>query len=149
MREHAVRFKSDVMEQLFKCILLFSTLLLSLSMTVNSFAASLLPSQEDPNVYAVSICQDRRVLSLIKSSIDRVLQTKTIIAKGMQADDIHLEAVFTTKGSVVCSMTVQAKGVSESVSYVIGPNDGSYLIVFGGDKGSKLFPESLRLRPIP
>ena len=148
MREYAVRFKSDVM-QLSKCILLFSALLLSLSVTVNSFAASLLPSQEDPNVYAVSICQDRQVLNIIKSSIDRVLQTKTIIAKGMQADDIHLEAVSTAKGFVVCSMTVQAKGVSEPVSYVIGPNDGSYLIVFGGDNGSKLFPESLRLSPNP
>jgi hypothetical protein len=37
----------------------------------------------------------------------------------MQADDIRLEAVNSKQAAVLCSMTVAAKGLIETVTYVI------------------------------
>jgi hypothetical protein len=44
---------------------------------------------------------------------------QSILAKGMQADDIRLEAVNSKQAAVLCSMTVAAKGLIETVTYVI------------------------------
>jgi hypothetical protein len=112
-----------------------------------ALAGVLLPSQNTPDFFTAKICQDREVLSVIESTIDSVLHTKSILAKGMQADDIHLEAVNATKGAVLCSMTVAAKGVTETVSYVVGVEDHSLLIVLSGERGSKLFPNEITMRP--
>jgi hypothetical protein len=112
-----------------------------------ALARGLLPSQDTPDFYSAKICQDRDVLSIIGSTIDSILHTKSVLAKGMQADDIHLEAVNATQGAVLCSMTVTARGIAETVSYVIGVEDNSFLIVLNGQRGSKLFPNEVTMRP--
>jgi hypothetical protein len=33
------------------------------------------------------------------------------------------------------------------VRFVIGPKDDTYLIVLGGNKGSRLFPKEITMRP--
>lgn len=123
-----------------------------IAITVSTFNGSalsspLLPSQEEPNIFSAQICRDRAVISIIKSSIDYLLKTKTAIAKGMQTDDIRLEEVMVDKRVMFCSMTISAKGITEVEQYVIGPTDDSYLIVFGGSKSSRLFPKEIPMRP--
>jgi hypothetical protein len=110
-------------------------------------SASLLPSQDDPNLFSVKICQDREVLSIIASSASAILKTKVVIANGMQADDIHLDGVYVNEHAVHCSMTIAANKVVDNVRYIIGPKDNSYLIVLGGNKGSRLFPKEILLTP--
>jgi hypothetical protein len=122
----------------------FATILGCISSTM---AQTLLPSQDIDGFFTVKICQDRQVLSIIGSSIDAVLHTKSVLAKGMQADDIRLEAVNTKQGAVLCSMTVAAKGVVETVTYVIRSEGDSFFIVLSGNKGSKLFPNEITMRP--
>ena len=114
---------------------------------VPAFSETLLPSQDTRDFFTAKICQDRYVLSIIGSSIDSVLNAKSVLAKGMQADDIRLEAVNAKDNAVLCSMTVAAKGVVETVTYVIAPEDKSFMIVLSGSKGSKLFPHDITMRP--
>lgn len=116
---------------------------------VHAQSASLLPSQDDPDLFSVKICQDRGVLSTIASSASAILKTKIVIANGMQADDIHLDGVYLNEHVVYCSMTIAANKVVEPVRYIIGPKDNSYLVVLGGNKGSKLFPTEILLKPLP
>jgi|PersoiStandDraft_1058852.scaffolds.fasta_scaffold66662_2 hypothetical protein len=124
------------------------TTLISIMLSINAaFSAPLLPSQDEANVFTVKICQDREVLSIIASSVEAILKTKVVIANGMQADDIHLDAVFVDQHAVYCSMTIAAKNVVEAVRFIIGPKDDSYLIVFGGNKGSRLFPKEVTMKP--
>jgi hypothetical protein len=44
---------------------------------------TLLPSQDAEGFFTAKICQDRYVLSIIGLTIDALLQTKSVIAKGM------------------------------------------------------------------
>ena len=86
---------------------------------------ALLPSQDDPNVFSVKICQDRTVVAAIKSTADKILKTDVLIAKGMQADDIHMDGVYVDERLVYCSMTMTAKRVM-------------LYRTFRGDKGPRL-----------
>ena len=108
---------------------------------------TLLPSQDAPGFFTAKVCQDRYVLSIIGSTIDALLQTKSVIAKGMDADDIRLEAVNANQNAVLCSMTVEAKKLTETVTYVIRIEGSSFIIVLSGNKGSKLFPHEITIRP--
>jgi hypothetical protein len=65
----------------------------------------------------------------------------------MQADDIRLEAVSVDRRAVYCSITIAAKKVVEPVTYIVGPKDGSYLIVLGGN-GLRLFPQEITMKPL-
>ena len=103
----------------------------------------LLPSQDDPNVFSVKICQDRTVVAAIKSTADKVLKTDVLIAKGMQADDMHMDGVYVDERLVYCSMTMTAKRVTGNVRYIIGLKGNSYVIILGGNAGSKLFPKEV------
>ena len=103
----------------------------------------LLPSQDDPNVFSVKICQDRTVVAAIKSTADKVLKTDVLIAKGMQADDMHMDGVYVDERLVYCSMTMTAKRVTDDVRYIIGLKGNSYVIILGGNVGSKLFPKEV------
>jgi len=113
----------------------------------STIAETLLPSQDTAGFFTARICQDRQVLSIIGSSLDAVLHTKTVLAKGMQADDIRLEAVNANNGAVLCSITVAAKDLIETVTYVIRAEGDSFIIVLSGNKGSKLFPNEITMRP--
>jgi hypothetical protein len=65
----------------------------------------------------------------------------------MQADNVRLEAVNANKAAVLCSMTVAAKGLVETVTYVIRAEGDSFIIVLSGNKGSKLLPTEITMRP--
>lgn len=106
-----------------------------------------LPSQDVPGFFTAKICQDRYVLSIIGSTIDALLQTKSVIAKGMDSDDVRLEAVNANQNTVLCSMTIAAKGLTETVTYVIAIDGNSFSIVLSGNRGSKLFPHEITIRP--
>ncbi len=101
----------------------------------------LLPSQDDPNVFSVRICQDQMVVSAIKSAVDAILKADVLIAKGMQTDDMHLDGVYVNERLVYCSMTMTAKRITDNVRYIIGVKGTSYVIIVGGNVGSKLFPK--------
>ena len=109
---------------------------------------ALLPSQDDPNVFSVKICQDRTVVAAIKSTADKVLKTDVLIAKGMQADDMHMDGVYVDERLVYCSMTMTAKRVTDNVRYIIGLKGNSYVIILGGNLGSKLFPKDVVIGPV-
>jgi hypothetical protein len=129
-------------------IILGGIVLLALLVGANAARGeTLLPSQDVQGFYTAKTCQDRYVLSIIGSTIDAVLQTKSIIAKGMNADDIRLEAVNAKQNAVLCSMTVAARGLTETVTYVIRIEGESFVIVLSGNKGSKLFPREITMRP--
>ena len=121
--------------------------LLSASFTA-ARSEPLLPSQDNPDVFSVQICQDRTVVLAIKSAADKILKTDVLIAKGMQADDIHLDGVFVRDRLVYCSMTMTAKRVTDNVRYIIGPKGNSYVIILGGNAGSKLFPKEVVIKPL-
>jgi len=108
----------------------------------------LLPSQDDPNVFSVRICQDRTVVSAIKSTADKILKTDVLIAKGMQTDDMHLDGVYVDERLVYCSMTMTAKRITDNVRYIIGLKGNSYVIIVGGNVGSKLFPKEVVINPL-
>lgn len=129
-----------------KLALLASALLVALQ--ASAAAAPLLPSQDDPNVFSVKICQDREVVSAIKSAADRLLKTSAVLANGMREDDMHLDAVFTEERLVYCSMTIKARGIADNVRYIIGHRDASYVIILGGNAGSRLFPKEVTITPV-
>jgi NADH:ubiquinone oxidoreductase subunit K len=130
-------------------ILVSAEVLLASLNIVHAQSPSLLPSQDNPDLFSVKICQDRQVLSIIASSASAMLKTKVVIANGMQADDIHLDGVYVNERVVYCSMTMAANRVTDTVRYIIGSKDNSYLILLGGNKGSKLFPKEISLEPLP
>ena len=109
---------------------------------------ALLPSQDDPNVFSVKICQDNTVVSAIKSAADKILKTDVLIAKGMRADDMHLDGVYVDERLVYCSMTMTAKRVTDNVRYIIGPKRNTYVIILGGNVGSRLFPKEVVIGPL-
>src|SRR5262245_56533520 len=113
----------------------FAVCILTLACTNPTIAERLLPSQDREGFFTARICQDRQVLSIIGSAIDAVLHTKAVLAKGMQADDIRLEAVNAYESAVLCSMTVAAKGLAETVTYVIRAERDSFFIVLSGSRG--------------
>jgi hypothetical protein len=109
---------------------------------------TLLPSQDDPNVFSVKICQDLTVVSAIKSAADKILKTDVLIAKGMRADDMHLDGVYVDERLVYCSMTMTAKRITDNVRYIIGPKRNAYVIILGGNVGSRLFPKEVVIGPL-
>lgn len=113
------------------------------SCTAAARSEPLLPSQDDPNVFSVKICQDRTVVSAIKSIADAILKTDVLIAKGFQTDDMHLDGVYVDERLVYCSLTMTAKRITDNVRYIIGLKGNSYVIIVGGNVGSKLFPKEV------
>jgi hypothetical protein len=111
-------------------------------------AGILLPSQEDANIFSRAICLDRKVVSAIKSTADRILKTNVVIAKGMQADDIHMDGVYVDERLVYCSMTMSANRITDNVRYIIGVKDNAYVIILGGNSGSRLFPDEVVIRSL-
>ena len=105
---------------------------------VRSFA----PIQDISGFFTANICRDHYVLSIIASTIDAVLHTKSVVRK-----DIRLKAVNAKQNAVSCFMTVTTKGFMETVSYAIVAEDNSFSIILGGKKASKLVPEEMATRP--
>jgi hypothetical protein len=60
----------------------FTVFLTTLTCTNPILAETLLPSQDTEGFFTANMCQDRQVLSIIGSSIDAVLHTKSILRKG-------------------------------------------------------------------
>ena len=132
-----------MMRNLVVCAALFCAFQLS------AHAATLLPSQEEHGLVTVKTCRDHEVLSSLKAAIDSSLQTSSVLARGMHASDVHLEAVWIDRPTVICSTTVAAKGIRERIVYTVALEGSSYVIKFGGEPGgSKLFPYQLEVRPI-
>ena len=116
---------------------------------LSAHAAALLPSQEEQDLITVKTCRDHEVLSSLKAAIDSSLRTSSLLARGMHAGEVHLEAVWIDRPAVICSTTVAAKGTRERIVYTVALEGSSYVIKFGGEPGgSKLFPYQLEVRPI-
>ena len=139
----AIVLRCRMMRHFVVCAALFCAFQLSAN------AATLLPSQEEHDLVTVKTCRDHEVLSSLKSAIDSSLQTSSVLARGMHASDVYLEAVWIDRPAVICSTTVAAKGIRERIVYTIALEGSSYVIKFGGEPGgSKLFPYQLEVRPI-
>jgi hypothetical protein len=131
------------MRHLVVCAVLLSAFQLS------AHAAALLPSQDEHDLITVKTCRDHGVLTSLKAAVDNSLQTSSVLARGMRASDIHLEAVSIDRPTVICSTTVAAKGIRERIVYTVASEGVSYVLKFGGEPGgSKLFPDQLEVRPI-
>jgi hypothetical protein len=131
-----------MMRHLAVCAALFCAFQLS------AHAGALLPSQEEQDLVTVKTCRDHEVLTSLKSAIDSSLQASSVLARGMHAGDVHLEAVWIDRPAVICSTTVAAKGIRERIVYSIAVEGSSYVIKFGGEaEGSRLFPYQLEVRP--
>ena len=116
---------------------------------MSAHAAALLPSQEEEGSVTVKTCRDRGVLSSLKAAIDSSLKTTSVLARGMQARDIHLEAIWLSQPAVICSITVAARGLRERIIYTVAVDGAAYVIKFGGEPGDhRLFPDRLEVRPI-
>jgi hypothetical protein len=96
-----------MMRHLAVCAALFCAFQLS------AHATTLLPSQEEHDLVTVKTCRDHEVLSSLKAAIERSLQASSVLARGMHAGDVHLEAVWIDRPAVICSTTVAAKGIRE------------------------------------
>jgi hypothetical protein len=68
---------------------------------LSAHATTLLPSQEEHDLATVKICRDHEVLTSLKAAIDRSLQARSVLARGMHAGDVHLEAVWIDRPAVV------------------------------------------------
>ena len=138
----AIVLRCRMMRHFVVCAALFCAFQLSAN------AATLLPSQEEHDLVTVK-CRDHEVLSSLKAAIDSSLQTSSVLARGMHASDVYLEAVWIDRPAVICSTTVAAKGIRERIVYSVALEGSSYVIKFGGEPGgSKLFPYQLEVRPI-
>ena len=116
---------------------------------LSAHAATLLPSQEKHDLVTVKTCRDHEVLSSLKAAIDSSLQSNSFLARGTHVSDVHLEAVWIDRPTVICSTTVAAKGIRERIVYTVALEGSSYVIKFGGEPGgSKLFPYQLEVRPM-
>jgi hypothetical protein len=116
---------------------------------ISAHAGALLPSQEGQDLVTVKTCRDHEVLSSLKAAIDSSLQASSVLARGMHAGDVHLEAAWIDRPAVICSTTVAAKRIRERIVYTVALEGSSYIIKFGGEPaGSKLFPYQLEVRPI-
>jgi hypothetical protein len=139
----AIVLRCRMMRHFVVCAALFCAFQLSAN------AATLLPSQEEHDLVTVKTCRDHEVLSSLKAAIDSSLQTSSVLARGMHASDVYLEAVWIDRPAVICSTTVAAKGIRERIVYTVALEGSSYVIKFGGEPGgSKLFPYQLEVRPI-
>jgi hypothetical protein len=107
---------------------------------LSAHAATLLPSQEQQELVTVKTCRDSEVLSTLQAAIDYSLQTRAVLAKGMRAEDINLEAIWIDPPAAICSISVAAKGVRERIIYTIAREGASFVI---------LFPDRLEVRPVP
>jgi len=115
----------------------------------SAHARPLLPSQEEHDLVTVKTCRDHELLTSLKAAIDRSLQARSVLARGMHAGDVHLEAVWIDRPAVICSTTVAANGIRERIVYTVSLEGSSYVIKFGGEPGgSKLFPYQLEVRPM-
>ena len=85
----------------------------------------LLSSQDKSQFFTANICRDHYVLSIIASTIDAVLHTKSVVRK-----DIRLKAVNAKQNAVSCFMTGTTKGFMETVS----AEGNSFSIILGGKK---------------
>jgi len=56
---------------------------------------------------------------------------------------MHLDGVYVDERLVYCSMTMTAKRITDNVRYIIGLKGNSYVIIVGGNVGSKLFPKEV------
>lgn len=88
------------------------------------------------------------MVSAIGSSADRVRETSVVVAKRVREDDMHLDAVVTGQRLVYCSMTIRARRITDNVRYIIGHGDTSYVIILGGNEGSRLFPKEVTISPL-
>ena len=79
-----------MMRHLVVCAALFCAFQLS------AHAGALLPSQEEHDLVTVKTCRDHEVLSSLKAAIDSSLQASSVLARGMRAGDVHLEAFGST-----------------------------------------------------
>jgi hypothetical protein len=139
----AIVLRYGMMRHFVICAALFCAFQLS------AHATTLLPSQEEHDLVTVKTCRDHEVLSSLKAAIDRSLQASSVLARGMHAGDVHLEAVWIDQPAVICSTTVAANGIRERIVYTVALEGSSYVIKFGGEPGgSKLFPYQLEVRPI-
>ena len=59
-----------------------------------------------------------------------------------------MDGVYVDERLVYCSMTMTAKRVTDNVRYFIGPKGNSYVIILGGNVGSKLFPKDVVIGPV-
>ena len=138
----AIGLRYGMMRHLAVCAALFCAFQLS------AHAGALLPSQEEQDLVTIKTCRDHEVLSSLKSAIDSSLQASSVLARGMHAGDVHLEALWIDRPAVICSTTVAAKGIRERIVYTVALEGSSYVIKFGGEpRGSKLFPYQLEVRP--
>ena len=94
-----------MMRHLAVCAALFCAFQLS------AHAGALLPSQEEHDLITVKTCRDHEVLSSLKAAIDSSLQANSVLARGMRAGDVRLEAVWIDRPAVICSTTVAVKGI--------------------------------------
>jgi hypothetical protein len=116
---------------------------------LSAHAATLLPSQEENDLVTIKTCRDHEVLSSLKAAIDTTLQTNSVLAGGLRASNIYLEAAWIDRPAVICSTTITAWGVSERIVYTVALERASYVIKFGGEPvGGKLFPYQLEVRSI-
>jgi hypothetical protein len=139
----AIVLRCRMMRHFVICAALFCAFQLS------AHATTLLPSQEEHDLVTVKTCRDHEVLTSLKAAIDRSLQARSVLARGMHAGDVHLEAVWIDRPAVICSTTVAANGIRERIVYTVALEGSSYVIKFGGEPGgSKLFPDRLEVRPL-
>ena len=126
-----------------------SQALMSDTFQQSAHASTLSSSQKEHDLVTVKTCRDHEVLTSLKAAIDRSLQARSVLARGMHAGNVHLEAVWIDQPAVICSTTVSAKGIREQIVYTVALEGSSYVIKFGGEPGgSKLFPYQLEVRPI-
>jgi hypothetical protein len=86
----AIGLRYGMMRHLAVCAALFCAFQLS------AHAGAFLPSQEEQDLVTIKTCRDHEVLSSLKSAIDSSLQASSVLARGMHAGDVHLEAFGST-----------------------------------------------------
>ena len=84
---------------------------------LSAHASTLLPSQEEHDLVTIKTCRDHEFLTSLKAAIDSSLQASSVLARGMHAGDVHLEAVWIDQPAVICSTTVAANGIRERIVY--------------------------------
>ena len=99
----AIALRCRMMRHVVVCAALFCAFQLS------AHATTLLPSQEEHDLVTVKTCRDHEVLSSLKAAIDSSLQASSVLARGMHAGDVHLEAVWIDRPAVICSTTLAAR----------------------------------------
>ena len=115
---------------------------------LSAHAGALLPSQEEQDLVTIKTCRDHEVLSSLKSAIDSSLQASSVLARGMHAGDVHLEAFGSTGLPSFAPLQLLPRESAKRIVYTVALEGSSYVIKFGGEpRGSKLFPYQLEVRP--